>query len=112
MISTETLVATFGDLDRVELTNWVERGWIAPAGDGDASDWTFAEIDVARIRLVYDLRRSLDVAEQDVPLVLSLLDQVYALRATLRAVKDAVERQPQDLRTAVLDALRLARGGA
>jgi hypothetical protein len=40
------------------------------------------------------------------PLVLSLLDQVYMLRGTLRDVLRAVEHQPDDVRAAMLAALR------
>jgi chaperone modulatory protein CbpM len=40
------------------------------------------------------------------PLVLSLLDQLYGLRAQMRAVARAVERQPESVRDAILAALR------
>ena len=56
----------------------------------------FHEIDVARVRLIHDLRRDMDVGEDAVPLVLSLLDQVYELRSRLRSVLRAVEAQPRE----------------
>jgi hypothetical protein len=40
-----------------------------------------------------------------VPLVLSLLDQVYALRRQLNALTGAVQRQPDDVRRRILDLL-------
>jgi hypothetical protein len=40
------------------------------------------------------------------PLVLSLLDQVYTLRGQMHAVARVVERQPEAVRTAILAALR------
>ncbi len=84
-----TLAEMLALLDGVaaeELTGWVARGWVR-ADEGTAG-FEFLEIDLARARLVRDLRRRLDVPEPAMGLVLSLLDQVYALRAQLRAVLD------------------------
>jgi chaperone modulatory protein CbpM len=70
-----------------EVQDWVARGWVLP--QGSPPDWTFAEIDVARVRLIRDLRHDLGVEEDTLPLVLSLLDQVYDLRRRLLAVAAA-----------------------
>ena len=40
------------------------------------------------------------------PLVLSLLDQVYTLRGQLRAIAHAVEGQPEAVRAAIIAAIR------
>ena len=40
------------------------------------------------------------------PLVLSLLDQVYTLRGQMRAIAQAVESQPEAVRAAIIAALR------
>jgi chaperone modulatory protein CbpM len=98
------VVATlFSDLQEAELIAWVERGWVRaePADDG----WVFKEIDVARVRLIHDLRRTMDVEEGAVPVVLSVLDQVYALRGQLQAVLRAVDTQPEPVRAAIRAAL-------
>src|SRR5262249_4907317 len=71
------VVALFPGLTLVELTAWVERGWVIPDAAGTALE--FREIDVARVRLIHDLRSDMEVGEDTVPLVLSLLDQVYEL---------------------------------
>ena len=68
--------------------------------------WEFHEIDVARVRLIHDLRRDMEVGEETMPLVLSLLDQVYELRGTLRDLLRALEAQPEVVRTSVLATLR------
>ncbi len=80
----ELLLAELGDVAPGELAAWVERGWVRPE-TGEAG-WEFLAIDVARARLIRDLRRRMEVAEDMLPLVLSLLDQVYTLRAQLREV--------------------------
>jgi chaperone modulatory protein CbpM len=76
------VTALFSDLSQVELVRWVEQGWVVP--DGEAAAFVFREIDVARVRLIHDLRRDMDVGEDTIPLVLSLLDQIYELRSQLK----------------------------
>jgi chaperone modulatory protein CbpM len=105
MMRTDAVLAQFSDVKVTELTGWVERGWVQPDG-GEPDVWEFREIDIARVRLIHDLRRDLDVAEDAVPLVLSLLDQVYELRCTIKGMVRAVSSQPQTVRQAVLTALR------
>lgn len=97
------ILALFPDLDQVELTQWIERRWVRPdrAGDG----WVFQEVDIARVRLIHDLRRACDVPPDTVPVLLSLLDQLYGTRAQLDAVLRALDRQPDSVRDAVLAAL-------
>ncbi len=75
------------------------------AAQGEAG-WNFREIDVARVRLIHDLQRVMAIDEATMPLVLSLLDQVYALRGTLRDLLRALETQPEPVRTTVFAALR------
>ena len=60
---------------------------------------------MARVRLIHDLRHGMDVGEDAVPLVLSLLDQVYELRSRLKSVLHAVEAQPSDVQLAILAAM-------
>jgi chaperone modulatory protein CbpM len=99
-----TAVTTlFSDLTQVELVTWVERGWVIPDTAGDGPE--FREIDVARVRLIHDLRRFMDIGEDAMPLVLSLLDQVYELRSRMKSVLHALESQPRDVQTAVLTAM-------
>ena len=104
MMRLTAVVALFPDLRETELLAWVERGWVRP--EGDQPDWVFQEIDVARVRLIRDFRHAMAVSEETMPLVLSLLDQLYALRGQMRAVARAVETQPEPVRTAILAALR------
>lgn len=109
MMRLEAIVALFPDLETVEVTEWIERRWVQPE-PGEGGGWVFHEIDVARVRLIYDLRRDLEVTEDTVPLVLSLLDQVYELRCRLKAMTEALETQPPELRAAVLKALERGKG--
>ena len=77
------------------LIQWIEQDWVRPAPAD--SDWLFEECDVARVQLILELRE-MAVSDDALPLVLSLLDQLYAARATLRRVHDLFEHLPPPLR--------------
>jgi chaperone modulatory protein CbpM len=104
MMRVTAVEALFPDLPEAELVSWVERGWVRP--EGTEPDWVFQEIDVARVRLIHDFGRAMAVPDDTMPLVLSLLDQVYTLRGQMRALARAVEGQPEAVRDAILAALR------
>ena len=102
---TLTEVVTFvGRVDRVELTQWIEAGWVIPQRR-EPEEPSFSDLDVARVCLICDLRRDLAVEEETMPLVLSLLDQVYALRRQMNALAAAIREQPDDVRQAILEVL-------
>ncbi len=103
MTGPDAVIALFRDLELAELTAWIEAGWVQPERTGEV--WVFHEIDVARVRLIYDLRRELETPAETVPVVLSLLDQVYDLRCTLNAVMAALKVQPSEVQDAVRAAL-------
>jgi chaperone modulatory protein CbpM len=103
MMELDKLAGLFPDTDLIEITSWVERGWVQPEQDG--SRLVFQEIDVARVRLIRDLRRELALGEEAVPVVLSLMDQLYELRGQLRSVLHGLEAQPPDVRASVLRAM-------
>ncbi|HLI10973.1 MAG TPA: hypothetical protein VKY65_05190 [Alphaproteobacteria bacterium] len=104
MMPLDAIAALFPDLEPAELSVWIERRWVQPERAADGQ-WLFQEIDVARVRLVYDLRHQLGVHDEVVPLVLSLLDQVYELRCTLKAMNEALSAQPPEVQAAVLAAV-------
>jgi chaperone modulatory protein CbpM len=104
MMRIATVTALFADLPETELLAWIERGWVRPRQDPE--DFVFHEIDVARIRLIRDLRFEMEVREDTIPLVLSLLDQVYSLRGSLQSVLRAVNAQPAPIRDTILAAIR------
>lgn len=104
MIRLEAVVAMFPSLGAAEVERWIDCRWVQP--EPEDGGWLFHDIDVARVRLIYDIRYELAIEEDAVPLVLSLIDQVYELRNALRAVEGAVARQPEGVRAAIRAALR------
>ncbi len=86
------------------LRQWVRNGWISPVSDTDGP--RFDDTDLARARLVCQLKDELKLNEDAVAVVLSLLDQVYGLRCELRALAAAVERQPKQVRREIVGVVR------
>jgi chaperone modulatory protein CbpM len=82
-----------------EVRAWVEQRWVLPTEqDGQ---WLFDESDVARVSLIQELRRDMDVNDDAMPVVLKLLDQVYGLRAALQEMQEAIQGLPEDHRQAL-----------
>jgi chaperone modulatory protein CbpM len=82
-----TFTAVFREvpgLTEAELSHWLEADFVRPARQ--QGEVVFSEADVARIRLIQDLRAMLEVDEATLPLVLSLLDQLYETRWRLRQI--------------------------
>ena len=104
----DAVVAQFPDLGRGVIVDWIARGWVLVDG-ADPETWRFAEIDIARVRLIRELRVGLEVDEQALPVVLSLLDQVHGLRRSLARVIQVLDGQPPALREKLLAALEPSR---
>ncbi len=102
------VIALVPQVTAPELEDWIGRGWVLPAGD--SPDWVFAEIDVARVRLLSELRHELGVEAETLPLVLALLDRLYDLRSALDAMLAAAGTLPPPQREALLAALHLRLG--
>ncbi len=83
----------------MELTAWIDESWVRPIEtDGG---YRFDEADVARIELICDLRETMAIDDEAMPLVLSLLDQLYSARRLLAGVTAALDDLPAPLREEV-----------
>ena len=82
MITLELLCARFTRLRLEDLQGWIAEGHVRPERTGQ--DLVFTELDVERVRLILELRDDMAVNEEALPVVLSLLDQLYALRRRMR----------------------------
>lgn len=103
MIPLRAAAERFPQLAPDELSVWVERRWVRAERDADGS-WRLTEMDIARVGLLVELRSTLEVDDDLIPLVLSLIDQLYDARRTIRALLAALEDQPAEVRSAVLAA--------
>ena len=100
MITIEMLPQHVPGLRLADVARWVELAWVRP--DGRPGAWMFREIDVARVRLIVELRDELSLDEDALPTVLSLMDQLYEARRQMRAFRHALAAASQEVRDAVL----------
>ncbi len=96
MFATIEQVVAEIDVSRAEVTAWIDKRWVL-ASEEDGR-YLFDEADLARIKLIAELHRDLDVNEEAMPLVLRLLDQIYSLRRVLGELHDAIEELPEEAR--------------
>lgn len=89
MITLDVLCARFDRLPETEVRRWIAAGWVRP--ELAAGEPVFLDIDVERVGLILDLRDTLEVNEAALPVVLSLVDQLYALRRRLRQLGVGLE---------------------
>jgi chaperone modulatory protein CbpM len=107
MMMLDELLAHHAGLDRHELDSWIAEGWVRPERSGET--WSFAEVDVARVELIIEIRREFAIDEEGLPLVLGLLDQVYNLRRQMRLLCDALAAQSPEVQAAIRQALQSAK---
>lgn len=68
-------------LEQETLVSWIEEEWLIP--DGAQDETSFSQIDLARARLIRDLKEDLGVNDQGVGLILHLIDQLHGVRRIL-----------------------------
>ncbi|SFJ98102.1 chaperone modulator CbpM [Methylocapsa palsarum] len=83
------LARTRLEIETLEI--WIRDEWLVPHRSEAGA--TFSDADVARARLINDLRQDLGVNDEAVPVVLHLIDQIHGLRRTLRALLDEARDQ-------------------
>ncbi len=106
MMTAETeVVARFSRLDAHALEHWIAMGWLNPRRSDEG--FLFDETDIARTHLLCDLCYDMELRDEEVTMVLSLIDQLHSTRALLRAMNAAVHSQPDEIRAAILTRVRL-----
>jgi chaperone modulatory protein CbpM len=103
MIRLDEVVALVGGIQAAELERWCMEGWVRPEREQD--QWRFGEIDVARVRLICELKVDLAIDEDALPVVLDLMDQVHGLRARLAALARALAAEPPEVRRRIAAAI-------
>ena len=90
MIDIDILITRVSGLTETDLTRWINNDWVRPLGPVGA--YLFQDIDVARVRLIVELRDEMRIDEEALPVVLLLLDQLYGLRRQINDLGDALDR--------------------
>jgi chaperone modulatory protein CbpM len=91
-------------IDRPTLESYISRQWLRPIASGEV--WYFEEVDIARLQLVCHLAQDIEVNDDGVDVVLSLLDQYYSLRAQMQSLTHAIAQQPPNIHDEIMAALQ------
>jgi chaperone modulatory protein CbpM len=78
MIMTKQEFLTHAGLQVQTLELWLDQRWLIP--DQASAEMTFSEADVARARLIHDLKGDFGVNDEGVDVILHLVDQLHGLR--------------------------------
>ncbi len=100
-----TVVARIERLTLGELRLWVREGWVRPAQNERGP--VFDDLDIARLRLLCDLCKDMELPADVIPTVLTLIDQLHRTRRDLRRLTEALDEQPAEVRRAVVASVRL-----
>ena len=82
-------------IDRTTVEDYIARQWLRPIPH--PTGWHFDEIDIARLEMVCHLTQDIEVNNEGMDVVLSLLDQLYGMRAHMRKLSHAIALQSPEV---------------
>jgi chaperone modulatory protein CbpM len=103
MIRLDDLVERIATLRRSDLEDWIREELVVP--HQDAETLLFTDMECARVRLICTLRYELEIDADALPVVLSLIDQLYDTRQRLRSLTAAVMMQDKSVQAAIIAAI-------
>lgn len=103
-LSVPQAIAAVPGLTHARPEAFIATEVIIPLASDDGP--VFRGIEIARLRLLCELSDDLDLEDEAVGIVISLLDQLHAARADLRALARALAAEPPDTRSRIGAALR------
>lgn len=110
-LTEDDVLAAIPGLTRTRLVVFIETEMVIPVRQENGGTWVhfFREVDFARLRLLCDLADDLDLDEDALGVVITLIDQLHATREDLLAVTRAVEAEPPDIRARIGSAVLRSR---
>jgi chaperone modulatory protein CbpM len=103
MMAIDDLVAAISALQRSDLEGWIREELVAPRRD--AGTLLFSDMECARVRLICSLHYDLEIDAGTLPVVLSLIDQLYGTRQRLLSLTAAVAAQDKTIQAAIIAAM-------
>jgi chaperone modulatory protein CbpM len=103
MMHVDDLVAAISALQRSDLEAWIREELVVP--QEEAGTLCFTEMDCARVRLICTLHYELEIDANTLPVVLSLVDQLYDTRQRLLSLTNAVTAQDKNIQAAIIAAI-------
>jgi chaperone modulatory protein CbpM len=109
MMRIDELVETVSALQRSDLEAWIREELVAP--QEEAGTLVFPDVECARVRLICTLHYELEIDVDTLPVVLSLVDQLYDTRQRLLTLSAAVAAQDKKVQAAIIASMK-PKGGA
>ena len=103
MMSVDDILAAISALQRSDLETWIREEMVVPRQEAGAL--VFSEMELARIRLICTLHYELEMDVDTLPVVLSLVDQLYGTRQKLLSITAAVTAQDKSVQAAIIAAM-------
>jgi len=104
MMRIDDLVAAIDSLQRSDLETWIEEELVI--ANQEAGTFLFSDMESARVRLICALRYDLEIDTDSLPVVLSLIDELYETRQRLLSLTSAVVAQDENVQALIVTALR------
>ena len=84
------------DVQVETLDLWLEQEWLVP--ERISADVSFSDVDLARGRLIQDLKTDFGVNDEGVDVILHLLDQLHGFRRAFEDLHESLagRARPQD----------------
>lgn len=93
MRMTKHQLATSSGIEVQTLDFWIEQEWLVPGAT--AAGMRFSDADVARARLIHELKNDLGANDEGIGVILHLMDQLHGMRRALARMRDEMQR-PSD----------------
>jgi chaperone modulatory protein CbpM len=103
MMSIDNLLEAVPALQRGDLEVWISEKLVMPQHEEDKL--LFTEMECARVRLICTLYYELEVDAGTLPLVMSLVDQLYDARQRLLSLSAAISTQDRNVQAAIINML-------
>jgi chaperone modulatory protein CbpM len=103
MMRVDEIVEQIEALQQSDLDAWISEELISPQEEAGAL--LFSDMEFARIRLICTLHYELEIDAETLPVMLSLVDQLYQTRQRLLKLTAAVAAQDKAVQTAILAAI-------
>jgi len=104
MMRFDDLVAAISSLQRSDLEAWIREQLVVP--QHEAGTLLFTDRECARVRLICTLHYKLEIDVGTLPVVLSLVDQLYNTRQRLLSLTAAVAAQDKNVQAAIIAAIK------
>ena len=94
MILSKQEFLTSSGLQVQTLELWLEQQWLVPEESSEGI--RFSDGDIARARLIQDLKRDFGVNNEGIDVILHLVDQLHGLRRALAHLHAGLADRPPD----------------